>query len=75
MALHHLLSSNVLPQCSLQDKSIFLKLQTDKPIMSLPVFLGLRSAIIMRVIRITTASRSTAAADPTPAVMAAIKEV
>ena len=39
------------------------------------MFLGLRSAIIVRVIRITTASRSTAAADPTPAAMAAIKKV
>lgn len=38
------------------------------------MFLGLRSAIIVRVIRITTASRSTAAADPTPAAMAAINQ-
>ena len=57
-------------------KSIcLLQLQTDKPIISLPVFLGLSSAILVRVIRITTASRSTAAADPIPAAMAAIKKV
>ena len=57
-------------------KSIcLLQLQTDKPIISLPVFLGLSSAILVRVITITTANRSTAAADPIPAAMAAIKKV
>jgi len=74
MVVHHLLLSNVLPQCSLQDESSCWKLQTDKSIISLPVFLGLSSAILVKVIRITTASRSTAAAEPIPAAMAAIKK-